>query len=100
MIDKTAGFIGGGRVARIILGGLKKAGSMPGSIVVSDANGDTLEKLRSDHPEIRIVTNNNSEAAGKETEWINLKLVWELVKNKDACINYIRKEVRTCLAKG
>jgi len=29
MKDRTAGFVGGGRVARIILGGLKKTGSMP-----------------------------------------------------------------------
>ena len=46
MKDKTAGFIGGGRVVRIILGGFRKAGSMPGEIVVSDSNPDALEKLK------------------------------------------------------
>jgi pyrroline-5-carboxylate reductase len=45
MKDKTLGFIGGGRVACIILGGLKKAGRMPGKIVASDTNPDVLKKL-------------------------------------------------------
>ena len=37
---------------------------------------------------------------GKQTEWMNLKLVWELTKNKDAFLNYVRKEVRNYLSKG
>ena len=72
MKDKTAGFIGGGRVARIILGGLKKAGNMPGDVVVSDANRDTLEKFKADYPEIRIVPNNNSEAAVQDLVFLGL----------------------------
>jgi pyrroline-5-carboxylate reductase len=71
MKDKTAGFIGGGRVARIILGGFKKAGSMPGDIVVSDANPDALEQLRSDYPGIRI-TAENTEAAGQDLVFLGL----------------------------
>jgi len=72
MKDKTAGFIGGGRVARIILGGFKKAGSMPEEIVVSDASPDALEKLKMDFPEIRIAPNNNSEAAGQNLVFLGL----------------------------
>jgi pyrroline-5-carboxylate reductase len=72
MKDKTAGFIGGGRVVRIILGGFRKAGSMPGEIVVSDSNPDALEKLKTDFPEIRIAPNNNSEAAGQELVFLGL----------------------------
>ena len=37
---------------------------------------------------------------GKQKEWTNLKLVWELVKNKNAFLNYVRGEVRDYLAKG
>ena len=37
---------------------------------------------------------------GKQTEWTNLKLVWELVKNKQAFLNYVRGEVKNYLAKG
>ena len=37
---------------------------------------------------------------GKQTEWTNLKLVWTLVKNKEAFLNYVRGEVKNYLAKG
>jgi hypothetical protein len=37
---------------------------------------------------------------GKQTEWTNLKLVWQLTERKDAFMNYVRKEVRTYLAKS
>jgi pyrroline-5-carboxylate reductase len=72
MKDKTAGFVGGGRVARIVLGGLKKSGTMPGDVLVSDANRGTLEKLKADYPEIRIAPNNNSEAAGQDLVFLGL----------------------------
>jgi len=71
MKDKTAGFIGGGRVARIILGGLKKAGSMPGGIVVADTNPDVIKRLQSDYPEIRT-TAENTEAAGQDLVFLGL----------------------------
>ena len=37
---------------------------------------------------------------GKQTEWTNLKLVWQLTGHKEAFLNYVRKEVRGYLAKG
>jgi len=37
---------------------------------------------------------------GKQTEWTNLKLVWELVKNKQAFLNYVRGEIRSYLSKS
>jgi hypothetical protein len=37
---------------------------------------------------------------GKQTEWTNLKLVWQLTGNKEAFLNYVRKEVRNYLAKS
>ncbi len=37
---------------------------------------------------------------GKQTEWTNLKLVWELVKNKKAFLNYVRGEVSNYLSKS
>jgi hypothetical protein len=37
---------------------------------------------------------------GKQTEWTNLKLVWQLTGRKDAFLNYVRKEVRGYLSKG
>ncbi len=35
---KSIGFIGGGRVARIILSGLERKDKWPGKVIVSDAN--------------------------------------------------------------
>ena len=72
MKDKTAGFIGGGRVARILLGGFRKSGQMPESIVVSDTNQDVLQKLKSDFPQIRITPDNNREAAKKDLVFLGL----------------------------
>ena len=72
MKGKTAGFVGAGRVARIILGGLKKAGRMPGRVVVSDTNPDVLQKLQSCYPEIGITPDNNREAAGQDLVFLGL----------------------------
>jgi pyrroline-5-carboxylate reductase len=37
------GFMGGGRVVQILLGGLKKAGKMPRQAVVSDPSPEVLD---------------------------------------------------------
>jgi len=37
---------------------------------------------------------------GRQTEWTNLKMVWQLTGRKDAFLNYVRREVRNYLAKG
>jgi hypothetical protein len=37
---------------------------------------------------------------GKQTEWMNLRLVWQLTGHRDAFLNYVRKEVQSYLAKG
>ena len=50
MVGQAIGFVGAGRVARIILGGLKKAGRMPAKIVASDVNADVLKQLKSAFP--------------------------------------------------
>ncbi|MEO0184609.1 MAG: NAD(P)-binding domain-containing protein [candidate division WOR-3 bacterium] len=66
MANKSLGFIGGGRVTRIVLGGLKKAGRMPEDIIVSDINAEILQKLKIDFPEIVIAPNDNTAPAEKE----------------------------------
>ena len=72
MADQTVGFVGGGRVARIILGGFKKAGCMPATIVASDTNQDVLKKLQSEFPAVRTAPNNNPEAAGQDVIFLAL----------------------------
>ncbi len=72
MNGQTVGFVGAGRVARIILGGFKKAGRMPATIVASDINADVLKKLQSGFPEIQTALNNNREAAAQDLVFLGL----------------------------
>jgi pyrroline-5-carboxylate reductase len=72
MREKTVGFVGGGRVARIILGGLKKAGRMPAQVVASDNNPEVLKRLRSGFPDVQIALNNNRDAAAQDLVFLGL----------------------------
>jgi pyrroline-5-carboxylate reductase len=58
MTHTSIGFIGGGRVAKIILHGWKRAGTLPGKITVSDSYADALQKLKNDVHQIETVVNN------------------------------------------
>jgi pyrroline-5-carboxylate reductase len=58
MNGKSIGFIGGGRIVRILLAGWQKAEKLPGQIVVSDTNEDVLRRLQADFPSITITTDN------------------------------------------
>ena len=69
-MNKSLGFIGGGRVTKIILNGLKKAGKMPTNVVVSDPSDDVLEILKNDFPEIITVLDNNKKAASQDIIFI------------------------------
>ncbi len=53
MPANTVGFIGGGRVARIILGGWQRAGIAPAEVLVSEPNGEALKKLQGHYPAVR-----------------------------------------------
>jgi len=72
MIDRTIGFIGGGRISRIILGGLKRAGQMPHYVTVSDENVETLNALRTDFPNVIIAPNGNVKAAANDLVFLAL----------------------------
>lgn len=50
---KTLGFIGGGRVTRIILGGFQRNGLDFHEVVVSDLDQGVLSRLREKFPGIR-----------------------------------------------
>ena len=65
MNQKTLGFIGGGRIVRIFLEGCRRAGKMPGNIVVSDCNAEALAKLQSQFPSIKAV-NDKAVAAAQD----------------------------------
>ncbi|NOS34999.1 MAG: pyrroline-5-carboxylate reductase, partial [Deltaproteobacteria bacterium] len=63
MLNREMGFIGGGRVTRIILGGLKSAGRMPRQVVVSDTDNNVLNQLKERYPEITTALNDNKQPA-------------------------------------
>ena len=72
MGEKSVGFIGSGRVAHIILGGLKRAGRMPGQVVAGDVDLDALKRLQARYPEIRLAHNNNREPASQDIVFLGL----------------------------
>jgi pyrroline-5-carboxylate reductase len=58
MTHSKIGFIGAGRVVRIILEGWKRQGKTPDSIIVSDPNLENLSRLKSLFPAIETTSDN------------------------------------------
>jgi len=81
MSSRSIGFIGGGRVARILLGGLKRAGAIPATIVVSDADAEVLSTLATQFPEIRTTGADNSASTPTETSARALRVFGVLMKS-------------------
>lgn len=63
-IQRKVGFIGGGRVTRILVGGWKRAGVVPGEILVTEPDDAAFAKLSSVWPEVRRVPLEDAAAAG------------------------------------
>lgn len=63
MTNKSIGFIGGGRITRIFLEGWKRAGQLPGKIVVNDCNAETLAKMKVLFPSIETSAQTAAAAA-------------------------------------
>ena len=66
MSSRTIGFIGGGRVARILLGGLQHANASPAGCVVCDTNAEVLDKLKSRFPGIQTSGDDIAEPARQD----------------------------------
>jgi pyrroline-5-carboxylate reductase len=58
MTNKSIGFIGGGRVTKIILHGWKRAEILPGKIIVTDTSAEPLQKLKIDIHNMELVVGN------------------------------------------
>ena len=69
---KSVGFVGAGRIARILLTGLRRSGKLPSQVVVSDVNPEPLEKLKSLVPEVQTAVNGNKEAARADIVFLAL----------------------------
>jgi pyrroline-5-carboxylate reductase len=66
MTTKNLGFVGGGRIVRILLEGWNRAGKLPPKIVVSDCNAATLSKLKAQFPGIETAPGGSITAAGQD----------------------------------
>lgn len=64
-MDKSIGFLGGGRVARILIGGLVFSRKMPGEVTVYDPDPEIVGALTSRYGEVRRASE-PSEAAARE----------------------------------
>ncbi len=72
MIQKSIGFIGGGRIVRIMLGGWQRAGLTFPAVVVSDNNAEVLRRLPSLSGRLQAVEGDNGAAAGQDIVFIAL----------------------------
>lgn len=68
----SLGFIGGGRVTRIILEGFRKAGKEFAEIVVSDVSEDALARIRAVSPGVRTVLADNKAPAACDLVFLAL----------------------------
>lgn len=66
MKHRSMGFVGGGRVVRVLLGGLQRAGAFPEDCVVADAKPEPLEALGRRFPGIRCTGADIAEPARQD----------------------------------
>ena len=64
MLDKLVGFIGSGRVARILIEGWQRTGGLPQRIIVCDPNQEAVSKLKQKLPAIEIAASAGDSAKG------------------------------------
>jgi len=89
MTNKSIGFIGGGRVARIILKGWSRVGKLPNKIIVSDNNADVLNKLKNEFQHIETAVNNAKLPASCDVVLIGLHppVVNEILQEIKSVVN-------------
>jgi pyrroline-5-carboxylate reductase len=68
----SMGFIGGGRITRIILTALQRMGRLPRSVIVSDADPAVLDGLQKRFPFLVAAGNDNAKPASCDLVFISL----------------------------
>jgi pyrroline-5-carboxylate reductase len=63
---QSVGFIGCGRIARILFGGFRAAGVALPSVVASDLNPENIDKLRANFPQIHSAGSDNAKPAAQQ----------------------------------
>ena len=66
----SIGFVGGGRITRVMLQGWARAGRWPSRVVVSDTQPHALEVLRAACPEVITVLGDNVPIAGQDVVFL------------------------------
>ncbi|MHC1767368.1 MAG: pyrroline-5-carboxylate reductase family protein [Verrucomicrobiia bacterium] len=66
MTIQSIGFIGCGRIARILLGGFKAAGITLPNVIGSDLNPENIDKLRAAFPQIQSAGSDNAKPAAQQ----------------------------------
>ena len=72
MNTKSIGFIGGGRITRILLEGWQRKGFIPAQVTVSDANQQALDALKQKFPQITCVLGDNAQPAASDIVFLAL----------------------------
>jgi pyrroline-5-carboxylate reductase len=72
MSYKSMGFIGGGRITRIFLEAFKRKRILPGTVVVSDASAEVLQKLKAIFPKVAISPGDNGKPAAQDIVFLAL----------------------------
>lgn len=97
-MEKSIGFIGGGRVTRILLQGFKNRNASFGKVVVADTNPDAVSKLKQQFPNVE--SGDAKTSAGQDIVFISLhppvimdtlELIREAVKNDATVISLAPK---------
>ncbi len=86
MQTNSLGFIGGGRITKIILQAFENSGITFEKVVVTDTNQDVLNSLKLKFPKITVTTDNLQEAVQNEVVFIALHppvLMETMAKIKD-----------------
>jgi pyrroline-5-carboxylate reductase len=88
---KTLGFIGGGRITRILLKGFKNASVSLGKIFVYETNETVLHALKSEFTEIE--TSNTLPAKAASSDWVFVALHPPvLMEALNSIRNFVRKD--------
>lgn len=74
MNSRSVGFIGGGRMTRILLGAWKRAGQWPDSVTVSDISKDVLESIKGQYPDVHTAGQENLKPAGCDVVFMALHI--------------------------
>jgi pyrroline-5-carboxylate reductase len=91
MKSKSIGFIGGGRITRILLNGFKNADVSFGKIFVYETNETVLNALKVDYPQIETSGTDSSKAAS--SDWIFIALHPPvLMETLNAIKNSVKKD--------